>query len=272
MRVLVTGATGSVGGHIVEQLLEKGIAVKALSRKEGNLPEGALAALGDLDQPETVEPHLQGVDSVFLITQSDQSDTKFELNKTIIQMAKKANIKKIVALIDFYNNPIEEVIQQSGMEWTILKPVEFMKNALYGWDETIKQEGVVRHAFPNSLSARIHEADIASVAVKALTEPEHNSKIYNLTGPEALSIRTMVQQISEVIERPIKLMERSEEQVIQEWKEKGYDDEFIQYFIIEMVKNPPAEVYTVLPTIEEVTGKPARTFAQWVSENKSYFI
>lgn len=273
MRVLVTGATGSVGKHIVEQLLEKGVAVKALSRNEGELPQGALVALGDLDTPETIEVHLHDMDSLFLITQSDQSDEKFQKNKTIIQMAKKANVKKVVALIDFYNNPIEEVIKNSGMRWTIIRPVEFMKNALYGWAETIQKEGVVRHAFPNSLSARIHEVDIASVAVNSLTEEEqHNSKIYNLTGPEALSIRDMVEQISEVIGRPIDLIELTEEQAKQEWKEQGYDDEFINYFIIEMGKNPPPEVYTVLPTVEEVTGKPAKTFALWVNENKGFFI
>ncbi|SFE24947.1 Uncharacterized conserved protein YbjT, contains NAD(P)-binding and DUF2867 domains [Paenibacillus algorifonticola] len=272
MRVLVTGATGSVGRHIVEQLLAKGIEVRALSRKEGNLPTGAQAVLGDLDIPVTIESYLQDVDSLFLITQSDQSDSKFLKNQSIIQMAKKANVKKIVALIDFFNNPIEEVIQNSEMEWTILRPIEFMKNSLYGWAESIQKEGKVRHAFPDSLSARIHENDIASVAVRALIEQGHHNKVYNLTGPEALSIRSMVKQISEVIGKPIDLIELTEEQARQEWKEQGYDDEFINYFIIEMGKNPPMETYTVLPTVEEVTGKPARTFAQWVNENKQNFI
>ncbi|MGQ3480212.1 NAD(P)H-binding protein [Paenibacillus sp. TY11] len=271
MKVLVTGATETLGGLIVEQLLAKGIAVKALSRKEGNLPKGAQVVLGDLDIPETIERYFQDVDSLFLITQSDQSDTKFLTNQRIIQMAKEANVKKIVALIDFFNNPIEEVIQNSGMEWTILRPVEFMKNVLYGWAASIQKEGNIRTAFPDSLSARIHEADIASVAVEALTEEGHSSRIYNLTGPEALSPRNMVKQISEVVGRPIKLIELTEEQVRQEWKEQGYDDEFINYFIIEMGKNPPADAYTVLSTVEEVTGNPARTFAQWVNENNQHF-
>ncbi|WP_326977956.1 hypothetical protein [Bacillus inaquosorum] len=63
----------------------------------------------------------------------------------------------------------------------------------------------------------------------------------------------------------------TEDEMKKEWKSKGYEEEFINYFIIEMGKNPPKQVYTVLPTIELVTGEPARTFAQWVKENKHHF-
>ncbi|MCY7941511.1 hydroxylase [Bacillus inaquosorum] len=192
-------------------------------------------------------------------------------NKKIVQMAEEAGVKRIVAIMDFEGNPIEEVIKNSGMEWTILRPVEFMKNVLYDWAESIQKEGIIRTAFPDSLSARIHEADIAAVAVKALTEEGHHRQTYDLTGPEALTPRIMVKQISEVIQKPIELIEMTEDEMKKEWKSKGYEEEFINYFIIEMGKNPPKQVYTVLPTIELVTGEPARTFAQWVKENKHHF-
>ncbi|WP_328802621.1 NAD(P)H-binding protein [Paenibacillus sp. LX16] len=117
MKVLVTGATGSVGSHMVEQLLAKDIEVKALSRKESNLPKGAQVVLGDLDIPETIKAHLQTINSLFLITQSEQTDEKFIKNKRIIQMAKQANVARIVALIDFEGNPIEDFIKNSGMDF-----------------------------------------------------------------------------------------------------------------------------------------------------------
>lgn len=273
MTILVTGSTGSVGRLIVEQLVQKGYKVRALSRKASNakLPVEVDVVSGDLDNPDTLKPHFKNVDSLFLITQSEQTDDRFFKNQRIVQMAKEANVKKIVALMDFEGNPIEEVIQNSGMKWTILRPLEFMKNVLYGWTESIKKEGIIRTAFPDSLSARVHEADIAAVAVKALTEEGQDGQIYTLSGPEALSPRTMVKQISEVIDKSIALIELTEEQVKKEWKFKGYDDDFINYFIIEMGKNPPKKIYTVLSTVEQVTGKPARTFAQWVKENKHYF-
>lgn len=273
MTILVTGATGTVGRHIIDQLSEKGIKVRALSRSNGktNLPAEVQVVSGDLDRPETLQPHFINVDSLFLITQNEQSDAKYLTNKRIIQMAKEAGVKRIVAVMDFEGNPIEEVIKNSGLEWTILRPVEFMKNVLYDWVESIQKEGVIRTAFPESLSAKIHEADIATVAVKALIEEGHHEKIYDLTGPEALSPRSSINQISEVIDKPIELIKLTEEQVMIDWKNKGFNEEFIKYFIIGMGKNPPKQAYTVLPTIERITGKPARTFSQWVKENKHYF-
>ncbi|MEC0518073.1 NAD(P)H-binding protein [Bacillus inaquosorum] len=273
MTILVTGATGTVGCCIVGLLHEKGVKVRALTRaiNKTNLPAEIQIVSGDLDKPESLQPHLYKVDSLFFITQSDQSDTKFMTNKKIVQMAEEAGVKRIVAIMDFEGNPIEEVIKNSGMEWTILRPVEFMKNVLYDWAESIQKEGIIRTAFPDSLSARIHEADIAAVAVKALTEEGHHRQTYDLTGPEALTPRIMVKQISEVIQKPIELIEMTEDEMKKEWKSKGYEEEFINYFIIEMGKNPPKQVYTVLPTIELVTGEPARTFAQWVKENKHHF-
>jgi uncharacterized protein YbjT (DUF2867 family) len=273
MTILVTGATGTVGGYIIEQLNNKGVQVRALSRsvEKTKLPAEVQIVSGDLDKPETLQPHFHNVDSFFFITQSDQSNVKFLANKRIIQMAKEASVRRIVALVDFEGNPIEEVIKNSGMEWTILRPVEFMKNVLYDWAESIQKEGIIRTPFPDSLSARIHEADIAAVAVEALTKEGHHRQTYDLTGPETLTPRSMLKQISEVTDKPIELIETTEEQVKKEWKSKGFDDEFIDYFIIEMGKNPPKQVTTVLPTIEQVTGKAARTFAQWVKENKHHF-
>lgn len=273
MKILVTGATGTVGGHIVEQLLSKGVEVRALSRnpKNSSFTPEVHSVAGDLNNPETLQVHLQTVDSLFLITQSDQTEAKYLANQRIIQMAKEADVKKIVALMDYEGNPIESIIQDSGMDWTILRPAEFMKNALYFWAESIQKEGIVRTGFPDALSVRIHEADIAAVAVKALTEEDHHGKIYTLTGPQSLSNRSAVTQISKIIGKPIELIELTEEQVRQNAKIQGFDDEFIEDFIIGMVKNPPESNCKVLPTVEQITGKPARTFAQWVSENKHYF-
>jgi uncharacterized protein YbjT (DUF2867 family) len=270
MTILVTGATGSVGGHIVHKLSKKGIKVRALSRsgEKTAIPEGVQFVSGDLDKPETITPHLVGVSAMFLLTQSSQTDETYQSNKRIIELAKEANVKRIVAIMDYPGNPIEEVIENSGLEWTILRPTEFMKNILYDWAESIKTEGVIRTAFPDNLTARIHDKDIADVAVKALTEDGHSEKKYNLTGPKALSAREMAVIISDVLEKPIDVITLTKKEVVDAWVSNGYDEDFVNYFVIEMGNNPPEALYTVLSTVEEVTGHPARTFKQWVEENQ----
>ncbi|MGZ0043122.1 SDR family oxidoreductase [Paenibacillus ottowii] len=86
-----------MGGHVVEQILNKGMKVKALSRnpEKASLPAGVQVVAGDLDNPDTLQPHLGNIDSLFLITQSDQSDAKFLKNQKNVQMAKEANGKKL---------------------------------------------------------------------------------------------------------------------------------------------------------------------------------
>lgn len=272
MSILVTGATGTVGSQVVEKLNAKGIGVKALTRNENTVGiKGVHYVVGDLNKPKTIHPHLKHIKGLFLLTQSEQTEEMFIANKEIINMAKSAGVRKLVAIMDYKDNPIEEVIKKSGLEWTILRPVEFMKNVTYDWVESIQKEGVVRTAFPDNLSARIHDTDLAEVVTLALTEETHNKKEYDLTGPEALSQRAMIDVLSDVINKPIELIPLSEDELLKEWKAKGYDEDFINYFIIEMGKNPPKEVYTVLPTIEDITNRPAKSFREWAEENKSLF-
>lgn len=94
-------------------------------------------------------------------------------NKKIIENAEKATIKKLVVLMDSDDTDMEEFIKNCKMEWTILRPVEFMKNVFFQWAETIKIHNSVFTAFPDTPSARIHEMDVADVATKVLLEEGH---------------------------------------------------------------------------------------------------
>ena len=110
----------------------------------------------------------------------------------MIELAKQAGVKRVAVLVGYEEGPVEEALKNSGMEWTLVKPGEFMANILVDWRETIRSEGVVREVFGDALSARVHEADIAAVAVVALTENGHHGQSYILTGPESLSRREAV--------------------------------------------------------------------------------
>jgi len=138
------------------------------------------------------------------------------------------------------------------------------------WKESIRSEGVVRSAFANRKTAIVHEADIAAVAASALAADGHAGKTYTITGSEVLTPPEMVQMIAATIGRDIRFIELTEAQAREQWAAEGYPQEFIEFFVWAHGNTPPIG-YTVVPTVEQVTGRHALTFAQWAAEHVDDF-
>lgn len=260
MTILVTGATGTVGQHVTDLLVKRGMSVRALTRNPGQakakLPEGVQIAAGDLMKPETLREAMQGVEAVFLITSSDEPEADLDTDPQVVALAEAAGVKRVVVLVGFAEGPVEAALQASSMQWTLVKPAEFMANVLADWRDMIRTEGVVREFYGGALSARVHEGDIAAVAVRALLEDGHHGRTYALTGPEALTRKEAVRTIAAAIGKDIPFVELSEEEARQQWRDQGYDEESVEFFV-QMAKNTPEAGYTVLPTILQVLGRPA---------------
>jgi uncharacterized protein YbjT (DUF2867 family) len=129
---------------------------------------------------------------------------------------------------------------------------------------------VARMGFADRKSAIVHDADIASVAASALTEDGHGGKTYTISGPQVLTPREMVRSIGEAIGRDIEFVELTEAEAREAWAAEGFPPDVIEFFVWAHGNTPPMG-YTVVPTVEEVTGRPARTFAQWAREHADEF-
>ncbi|MGF7032395.1 uncharacterized protein YbjT (DUF2867 family) [Paenibacillus mucilaginosus] len=271
MTILVTGATGTVGRHVVEQLIQKGQKVRALTRNplQANLPNEVEVVAGDLSDPSTLVSALVGISGMHLITTGAEY-TPLQTGPEIVELAEKAGVRRVTLLWNGEKGPFERAIEASGLEWTQLQAFEFMANARK-WANSIRSVGVVRDMFGGSRIASVHEADIGRVAAVALTEEGHSGKIYTLTGPESLSVPDKVRIISEVIGREIQFIESSEEEEREQMRRMGVQEDAIDY-VISWHLNPPKSAYKVLSTVEEVTGHKPHTFAEWVKENAGFFI
>ncbi|EGX57271.1 nucleotide-diphosphate-sugar epimerase [Streptomyces zinciresistens K42] len=272
MTILIAGATGNVGRPLVEQLLAAGHPVRALTRNpaKANLPAGAEVIAGDLSDTSSLVEAFKGVTAAHLISFNGADFAPLENGPEIVELAKESGVRKVTVLKgDVTKSPLEEAVEAGGLEWTFLSPVEFMSNALE-WTESIKNEGVVREAFAQAKSAMVHDADIAAVAAAALTSDGHAGQEYWITGPQALTPPEKVRAISEALGREVKYVELSQDEIVAEWRQTGYSDEDVEFFLT-MRTNPPEAGYTVQDTVERVTGKPPRTFVQWVRENAAAF-
>lgn len=137
------------------------------------------------------------------------------------------------------------------------------------WAPSVRAEGVVLDPFPDLRSAPVHEADIASVALRALTEPGHEGARYVLTGPEAISRRRQAELIGQAIRRPVRI-------AVQDLEE--YRAELIAWTSPEVaeavIRESAAAADRPAPltdTVEKVTGGPACTFGQWARDHAPDF-
>ncbi|KYF48557.1 hydroxylase [Sorangium cellulosum] len=271
MKILVTGATGTVGREIVKQLAEGGHHVGALSRNPGRakFPDGVEAVAGDLAAPETFAAAFEGVEALHLINFGGDDCAKLQTGEQLVALARQAGVRRITMLLGGSSTPLDAAVAAGGIGWTFLQPVEFMANHLE-WAASIRDEGIVREPFCDRRSAVVHEADIAAVAVAALTQDGHAGKKYTLTGPEVLSVREKIGLIAAAAGREIQLVELTEQQARERWAAAGFSPEAIEFFV-EIHGSTPKIGYTVVPTVARVTGRPARTFARWAREHAAAF-
>lgn len=270
--VLVTGATGTVGRALVHQLLEAGHRVRALTRDpaRAGLPSQVEVVAGDLADTSTLAPAFADVSAAHLITFAGDEQAELPNAAEIVALAASSGIRRTTVLGGSPEpGPMERALTASGLGWTWLCPVEFMANTL-AWVEEIRAEKVVRATGGDDPSPAVHEADIAAVARVALTEDGHAGRTYWLTGPEALTVRERVSQLETATGLSIRYVELTLDESIARWRAEGYDEESVEFFV-RMTVDPPETGRTVQPTVEQVTGRPGRTFAQWAKENAGAF-
>ncbi|MEU6424444.1 NAD(P)H-binding protein [Microbispora sp. NPDC046973] len=276
--ILITGATGNVGRHVLDLLVETGHAVRALTRdpQRAMWPAEVDVVAGDLADAASLGPALDGVDAVFLFAVPGSGPG-------FVTAARQAGVRKVVLLssgavdddaevqdgpIASYHAEIEQALRASDLEWTFLRPDVFAANTLM-WTGQTKSGDVVRGAYAEAAAAPVHEIDIAAVAVAALTQDGHAGRVYELSGPESLTHAEQAQIIGEVLGRPIRFADLPPESVRQ-----AMGAHVPAPVLDGIFKVWSASVGRTAPTttdVEDVTGHPARSYRQWVIDHAAAF-
>lgn len=288
--ILVIGSTGHVGSQVVAQLREKGVPVRAMTRMPGtaHLPAQVEVVGGDLTSPETLEPALNGVDTVFLVWTAPPA----AFPQVLDRIARRA--RRIVYLSaplktphPFFQQPnaarvvaeqIEREIEASGLEWTFLRPGMFACNAPHWWGRQLRAGDVVRWPYLSVPTAPIDPRDIAAIGVRALTESGHAGTEYVLTGPESLTQREQISVVGSVLGRRLRIEEMTPDEArkelisVMDW---GTAPVTAVSSVIETLLSAwgaamgqPAFVST---TFAEITGTRPRTFRQWADDHADEF-
>ncbi|GAA3530938.1 NAD(P)H-binding protein [Nonomuraea rosea] len=272
MTILVTGATGTVGRLVVEELRAAGQQVRALTRNpaKAGLPEDVEVVAGDLAEPDSVAAAFEGVTGVHFINFAGDDYAPLPDGARLVELAVKAGVRRATVLGGRADGALEQALAGTDIEWTLLHPVEFMSNTLRWWAHTVRTEGVIKEPFGERLSALVHERDIAAVAATVLVEGGHGGRTYTLTGPEAITLQRKVAILGAAIGKNVEFVELTVDEARAKWAADGMGEETIE-FLVGALGDTPEAGYTVVPTVREVTGRDARGFAQWAAENADAF-
>jgi len=288
--ILVIGSTGHVGSEVVAQLSDRGARVRAMTRKpeSARVPAKVEVVHGDLTQPETLEPALNGVDSVFLVWTAPPATFADVLER----IAGRA--RRIVFLSaplktphPFFQQPnssrvlaerMEQAILTSGLEWTFLRPGMFASNSAHWWAHQLREGDRIRWPYLDVPTAPIDPRDIATIGVRALCEDGHAGAEYVLTGPESLTQREQISTVGSVLGRSLCIEEmtpgeaRKELVSAMDW---GMAPATWVSAVIEKLLSAwgaaaglPAFVST---TYTELTGVRPRTFREWARDHAGAF-
>jgi uncharacterized protein YbjT (DUF2867 family) len=274
--IVVTGGTGRVGRQVVAQLRERDQPVRVVSRNPGPSSVGAEAGRADVADPATLEPHLRDADALFLLWPFTSAELTADLAPRVAKIAAR-HVARVVYLSaqpagerpGSFWALVERAIEDSGVAWTFLRPTGFASNTLL-WADQIRSGDVVRWPFGAAARALIDERDIAAVAVRALTEDGHAGVRYVLSGPAVLTQAEQLAAIGHALGRDLTWEELPRPEAQQEltaaWGDAGFAASALDTWE-GFVTHP--EVIT--STVREVTGVPARSFADWAAVNADAF-
>ncbi|WP_172385462.1 SDR family oxidoreductase [Streptomyces sp. MNP-20] len=279
--IVVSGATGNVGSALIGQLTTTDTPVRALVRDpdRAHLPPTAeVTRLTVSAEPADMTAQFDGADALFL-----HASVTGDHTAAFLAAARTAGVRHVTVLssiavedapdpehesfIHTWHRALEQDVRDSGLDWTFLRPGVFATNTLQ-WVRQIHAGDTVRGPYARGVHSPIHEADIAAVARHSLLE-RHTGAAHVLTGPEAITTEEQIAAIAHAIGRPLTYTEIPPQDVVPDMFPLIPAD-LVPGFVASLATTvdtaPP-----LTTTVQTVTGRPARTYAQWAQDHADDF-
>ena len=281
MTYLITGATGDVGSKVVNHLLQRGnrprVFVRSAQKAQALFGQRVDIYVGDLAQPETLQPALDGVDEFFLVNSGPQIPIHDEL---AAKAAKAAGVRHLVKLssmdvqhglaIGAWHELGEAAIRASGISFTFVQPTGFMSNLL-AWARSIKTERIVRASTGEGKRAFIHSEDIAAVATAALITHEYDGEALPITGPEALTFAEATATIASAIGKRLTFQPISDDEARQRYSAISGSVAETEAHVSLWRAIREGRLAGVTDNVQRILGRKPIPLNQWAMENAAAF-
>jgi uncharacterized protein YbjT (DUF2867 family) len=260
--ILIIGKNGKTGMRVNQRLQALGYATRPVSRSSN--------PSFDWDNPASWRPAIEGTGSAYVTYQPDLAvPGAVSTIQAFVRVAAEAGLKHIVLLSGRGEEGAERaeaILKNSGISWNIVRASWFCQN----FSESFMLEGILAGELVlpagDTVEPFIDADDIADVAVAALTKPGHRNKLFEVTGPRALSFAQCIQEISEALGRPLKFTRVPVDAYINALREQGVAED-LQWLLRELFTVVfDGRNCNVMPGVEEALGRPATDFKHYVQK------
>jgi uncharacterized protein YbjT (DUF2867 family) len=284
MTILVTGATGNVGSQVVSELRRRGAPVRAFVRDRDSaaarLGDDVELAVGDFEDSTSIQRALRGADRVFL--SSADGPRKVEHEAAVIDACAATGVELLVkaSTLDAdpasplpalaWNGRSEANLRRSGVSWTVLASAFYMTNLLAA-AEQVRADGKLLAPAGDGALGMIDPLDVGAVAAAVLTTAGHAGHRYRLTGPEAITYQRVAQELSRATGAPVEYTDVPADAARQGMTASGMPEWLVEQLVGAFRGIRAGDLAQVTGTVEELTGRPARTFAEFAHDQRALF-
>jgi uncharacterized protein YbjT (DUF2867 family) len=282
----VLGGTGQVGAPMMAALAEAGAPVRALAHSDRSAEQlagyGADVVRGDVRDVADLQRFFDGVSSLFLLTTATPDQT--EVQNRVVDAAAQAGVEAIVKLsvytaaddspcaLSRWHAANDHYIAKSGVPFTILHPHTFMQSVALQFAPSVRSVGVMAGATrPDATVTMIDARDVAEVAAAVLLAGQHHGETLLITGPEALSYADCAAIIQKVTGTTVSYVHVPGEQVREELHAAGLPHWLADALLALQQMYDGGDLNPFSDAVPRLTGKPGRTFTQFVEENAGLF-
>ena len=277
--ILVTGATGTIGRHVVGALLDAGASVRAAVRVPERATElrdsGAELVEFDYDRPETFAAAFDGVERAFILT-------PFVANfvdpvRAAVDSARSAGVRFLLRSTAHGADPqspnplarqhgeTEQIVADSGIDWAVIQPTFFQDNVLAMQGHTIRGQGAFYGASAGGRTAYVASSDIGAVAAAILSDPgPHHGQRYVLTGPEAVTDEEVAGWVSEALGQIVRYVDRTPAEFAADLTTAGAPSWAVEAIVAVAGLKAAGWASRVSPAVEQITGRAPRRLADYV--------
>ncbi|HEY8555287.1 MAG TPA: SDR family oxidoreductase [Burkholderiales bacterium] len=276
-RILVTGATGHVGRRVAQLLAERGRATRLLVRASAKrIPEiaGSEIAIGDYADTAALDRAFAGVTAALVVSVYGRPEERARLHRNAFEAAARAGVGHVVYLSFLGASPdskfpysvdhhaSEEYLRASGVPHSILRDCLYM-DVLSGF---FGPDGVLRGPAGDGAVAWVAREDVARCAVALLDGPPGNGAVYDITGPEALTLGATAERLSQLAGRELRYVNETLEEA-RSWRSRlGAPAWEVDVWIGTYLAIEAGELAPVSDAVERLTGRPPYTLERYYSE------